>query len=61
MLTMTENWLCMVYCAVLETDACIEEVLIDFQELVGEHSGANLAAAVWQTIDFYGLASKVFR
>ena len=51
----------MVYCAVLETDACIEEVLIDFHELVGEHSGANLAAAVWQTIDFYGLASNVFR
>ena len=40
---------------------CIEEVLIDFQEVIGEHSGANLAAAVWQTIDCYGLAGKVFK
>ncbi len=36
-----------------------EEILIDFQELIGEHSGANLANAVWGTIEFYGLSNKV--
>lgn len=37
----------------------IEEVLIDFQEIIGEHSGANLAAAVWRTLEYYGLTKKV--
>ena len=26
-----------------------EELLIDFRELIGEHSGENMVEAVWQT------------
>ncbi|KAJ6554795.1 hypothetical protein B0H19DRAFT_863005, partial [Mycena capillaripes] len=36
-------------------DGQLEELLIDFRELVGEHSGENLADAVWKTIEMYGL------
>lgn len=35
------------------------ELLIDFRELIGEHSGANIGAAVWKTIEFYSLKNKV--
>ncbi|THU89681.1 hypothetical protein K435DRAFT_677366, partial [Dendrothele bispora CBS 962.96] len=27
-----------------------EEILIDFRELIGEHSGVNIADAVWETL-----------
>ena len=37
----------------------IEELLIDFQELIGEHSGENMAKAVWATMELYGLIGKV--
>lgn len=37
----------------------LEEIVLDFRELVGEHSGENLAEAVWQTIELYGLQHKV--
>jgi hypothetical protein len=30
-----------------------EEVLLDFQEIQGEHSGKNLAHIVWNTIELY--------
>jgi hypothetical protein len=33
--------------------------LIDFHEIIGEHSGANLASIVWNTIETYGLQKKV--
>ena len=33
----------------------IEELLIDFCELIGIHSGANMAEAVWLTMVLYGL------
>ena len=36
-----------------------EELLIDFQELIGEHLGENMAEAVWATMDLYGLIWKV--
>ncbi|KAF9551570.1 hypothetical protein CPC08DRAFT_621265, partial [Agrocybe pediades] len=36
-----------------------EELLIDFKEVVGEHSGANVAAAVWATLEHFGLVSKM--
>jgi len=32
-----------------------EELLIDFHELIGEHSGENLAHAVYKTLETYGL------
>ena len=37
----------------------LEEVLIDFREVVGSHSGANLGEGVWDTIRNYGLEEKV--
>ncbi|KAG0696658.1 hypothetical protein DFH29DRAFT_812742 [Suillus ampliporus] len=39
--------------------ACIEELLIDFHEIIGEHSRANLAEAVWNTLELYGLKNQV--
>ena len=36
-----------------------EELLIDFRELVGKHSGENLAEAVWETMGQYGLRGRV--
>jgi hypothetical protein len=37
----------------------LEEVLLDFCELKGEHSGEHLAEAVWNVIQMYGLQNKV--
>ena len=37
----------------------IEELLIDFRELIGAHSGTNMAEVVWSTIVLYGLEGKV--
>jgi hypothetical protein len=37
----------------------LEELLIDFHELVGEHSGENLAHAVYDTLNMYGLKDPV--
>jgi hypothetical protein len=36
-----------------------EELLIDFCELIGKHSGENMAAVLWSTLELYGLQSKV--
>ncbi|KAJ6566532.1 hypothetical protein B0H19DRAFT_940572, partial [Mycena capillaripes] len=36
-----------------------EECLIDFQELLGAHSGENMADAVWKTVDKFGLRRRV--
>ncbi|KAG1767937.1 hypothetical protein EDD22DRAFT_732641, partial [Suillus occidentalis] len=36
-----------------------KELLIDFREIIGEHSGVNLAEAVWHTLEPYGLKSQV--
>jgi hypothetical protein len=36
-----------------------EELLIDFCELVGEHSGENMAEVVWKTLKMYGLLGWV--
>ena len=37
----------------------LEELLIDFHELVGEHLGENLAQAIYETLDLYDLKSQV--
>jgi hypothetical protein len=37
----------------------VEELLIDFRELIGEHSGENLADAVYETLQLYNLKDKV--
>jgi hypothetical protein len=36
-----------------------EELLIDFWELIGKHSGENMADAVWETLIMYGIESRV--
>ncbi len=36
-----------------------EEILIDFCELIGEHSGVNMAATVWETLQKYRLTGRV--
>lgn len=36
-----------------------EELLIDFQELIGVHSGENMATAVWTTLETYNIQDKV--
>ncbi|KAF8154306.1 hypothetical protein B0H34DRAFT_662236, partial [Crassisporium funariophilum] len=36
-----------------------EELLIDFCELVGKHSGENMAEAVWETMKLYWLVGRV--
>jgi hypothetical protein len=37
----------------------LEELLIDFQELIGAHSGDNMAKVVWETLEPYGLKGRV--
>jgi hypothetical protein len=37
----------------------VDELLIDFQELIGAHTGENMAEVVWDTLDLYGLKGKV--
>jgi hypothetical protein len=36
-----------------------EELLINFQELIGQHSGENMAKAVWAMMELYSLIGKV--
>ncbi|KAJ6580195.1 hypothetical protein B0H10DRAFT_1669944, partial [Mycena sp. CBHHK59/15] len=38
-----------------------EECLIDFHELVGQHSGENMAvaAAMWETVKKFGLIGRI--
>ncbi|KAG1906511.1 uncharacterized protein F5891DRAFT_941811, partial [Suillus fuscotomentosus] len=36
-----------------------EELLIDFCELIGEHSGENMAQAVFETLELFGLKGQV--
>ncbi|KAF7346964.1 Transposase-like protein [Mycena venus] len=40
-------------------DGKLEECLIDFRELSGQHSGENMAAAVWETVDKFGLIGRI--
>jgi hypothetical protein len=37
----------------------LEELLIDFQELIGAHSGENMAEVVWGTLDLHRLKGRV--
>ncbi|KAJ6526108.1 hypothetical protein B0H19DRAFT_880244, partial [Mycena capillaripes] len=36
-------------------DGKLEECLIDFREFIGQHSGENMAAAVWKTVEEFKL------
>ncbi|KAJ7890217.1 hypothetical protein B0H13DRAFT_2277135 [Mycena leptocephala] len=35
-----------------------EESLIDFCELIGQHSGENMTAAIWETVEMFGLLGR---
>ena len=37
----------------------VEELLIDFRELIGEHSGDNLAHTVYETLSSFDLKGRV--
>jgi hypothetical protein len=37
----------------------LEELLIDFQELIRQHSGENMAAVVWSMLETYNIQDKV--
>ena len=37
----------------------LEELLIDFKELIGEHSGENMADVVWDVLKLNGITDKV--
>ncbi|KAJ6534334.1 hypothetical protein B0H19DRAFT_964767, partial [Mycena capillaripes] len=36
-----------------------EEYLIDFAELVSDHSGESMASVVWETLTKYNLQAKI--
>jgi hypothetical protein len=36
-----------------------EELLIDFRDIIGEHSGANMAHTVYETLCSFGLKGRV--
>ncbi|KAF4613306.1 hypothetical protein D9613_011207 [Agrocybe pediades] len=44
----------------VSNNGVLEELLVDFKVVFGEHSGANMAASVWATLELYELLSKVF-
>ena len=37
----------------------LEEILLDFRELQGEHSGANLAKEVWESLVAFGIQDRI--
>ena len=41
------------------TDPLTEESLIDFYELLGQHTDENIADAVWDTLGTFGIQEKV--
>ncbi|KAL5478914.1 hypothetical protein ACEPAI_2201 [Sanghuangporus weigelae] len=43
----------------VSNDWTLEERLITFEEITGAHSGENLAAIVWSTVEMYGLKNKL--
>ena len=48
-----------IYCLCTFLIVYTEELLIDFHELIGSHSGKNMALTVWDTLELYSLKSKV--
>ena len=50
---------CYVFIIILFPQPSTEESLIDFHELLGCHSGENLADAVWDTLRTFGIQGKV--
>lgn len=44
---------------IIFTQLSTEECLIDFRELLGQHTGENIAEAVWDTLCMFGIQGKV--
>lgn len=40
------------------TSYLVEEILLDFREMVGAHSGENMSEAMWSTLVEYGIEEK---
>ena len=61
MLQMIGGWVSLPYVDLENgsTDHSSEEILIGFEELIGEHSGKNMAEVLWHTMDIYGLIGRV--
>ena len=36
-----------------------EELIIDFKEVIGDHSGENIADVVWGTLTLYNIQDQV--
>ncbi|KAF8214357.1 hypothetical protein K438DRAFT_1500391, partial [Mycena galopus ATCC 62051] len=34
-------------------------LILDFRELIGQHSGENMAAVVWETVERFGLKGRI--
>ena len=47
------------YMLYISNFACVRRLLIDFCELVGEHSGKNMAEVVWESLVPYGIHGHV--
>ncbi|KIM72123.1 hypothetical protein PILCRDRAFT_745898 [Piloderma croceum F 1598] len=43
----------------VSNDWQLEELLIDFRGLIGNHSGVNMAHTVYETLKLYGLRGRV--
>lgn len=52
------KFICPLFCLILILTPT-EELLIDFKELLGTHSGENMAEAVWDTLTTYGIKDQV--
>jgi hypothetical protein len=48
-----------VFVIIVFTELSTEECLIDFRELLGQHTGENIADAVWDTLGIFGIQGKV--
>ena len=57
--TSSNNYAFMAIIAHFITNAgTLEELLINFRELEGEHTGANMAEPVWETLTCYGIQTR---
>ncbi|CAA7257320.1 unnamed protein product [Cyclocybe aegerita] len=43
----------------ITNDGELEELLINFKEIIREHSGENMVSMVWETLELYGLKGKI--
>jgi hypothetical protein len=56
---LVRNYLVFLSLRLLSFQVSTEECLIDFCELLGQHTGENIAEAVWDTLGIFGIQKKV--